>query len=557
MRVSTPNGVRIHEAIPGQLVRISGVVRNDGLADARQVTVRIVAGSSILKEEVIPVLKVGDSFLASTNQIAPPNTTSYQIVALTPDVEIAPDNNAQSLELPILPPELVISVPDAELVLAPAARQSVPLNVTNNAPYPTVVNLTMGEGARFASLPASRLALGPGETRAFTLRLEPGERELAGVTQVAILVETSEGVRTRRTLDVEIEARPAAATVAYLARGPPQEVRVEFDAVNTGNVELRPQAVLRDASGALLLRQDLPAIAPGKARFASVALRLPDATPPGAHGATLSLEAGGVKLSDAPLTLDVDRWGRIAARATAAGVVNGQQVVDIALAYDGNAPTIRQPVLLNTPQGVVAKYSEESVTLNPGETRNLTLRIASPRAAPNGLYLLQAGFVDPQDGETTLLGNLTSIPLDLRRAKGELVSARRVAAEVPTGGDTVEYVAKVRNAGDRPGAAIPVDLYVDGALVSRQIVESLGPGEVREVRLAYAAESGRHAVVLAVDPHGPDADEALAFAETLEVKQGVVEGVPGLSQVPGPSPLLLVALVALAAALFRRRAGSR
>jgi hypothetical protein len=60
-----------------------------------------------------------------------------------------------------------------------------------------------------------------------------------------------------------------------------------------------------------------------------------------------------------------------------------------------------------------------------------------------------------------------------------------------------------------------------------------------------------------VDPHGPDADEALAFAETLDVQQGVVEGVPGLSQVPGPAPFLLVTLVAAIAVLLRRRGGSR
>ena len=556
MKVTTPTGVRLFEAVPGQLVRISGVVRNDGLADAKQVTVRIVAGSSILKEEVVPLLKVGDSYLASTNQIAPPNTTSYQVVALTPDVEIAPDNNAQALELPILPPELVVSTPEAEIVLAPGERREVTLNVTNTAPYPTVVDLSMGIGARFASLGTSRLALGPGETRPLTLRLDPAERELAGHTTATILVESVEGVRTRKTVAVEVEAQPSASTVAYLARGPPQQVRVEFDAVNTGNVELKPQAVIRDTSGKELLRKDLPAMPPGKARFAAVSLKLPDATPPGLLAATLALEANGATLSDAPITLEVDRWGRIAARATPGPVVNGRQDVDIALSYEGNAPTVRQPVLLNAPQGVVATYSEASLTLDPGETRNLTLRIASPRAAPNGLYMLQAGFVDP-DGETTLLGNLTGIPLDLRRAKGELVSARRVAAEVPTSGDTVEYVAKVRNAGDRAGAVVPVDLYVDGALVSRQLVEALEPGQVREVKLSYVAQTGRHAVVLAVDPHGPDADEALAFAETLEVAPGVVEGVPGLSEVPAPSPFLLVALVALLAALLRRRGGSR
>ena len=553
LRISTPDGARLHEAQPGQLVRISGLVRNDGLADARQVTIRIIAGSSVLKEEVIPLLKAGDGYVASTNQIAPPTTTVYQIVALTPDVEIHPDNNAQLLELPILPPELVIGALDAAVALQPGDRRAVSLDVTNTAPYPTTVNLSVGAGVRFASLSTTRFALGPGETRNVTLVLEPAARELAGEGVATVLAETSEGVRTRRTVDVEVAAVPSASAVTYLARGPPQALRIELDAVNTGNVELRPHAVVRDASGKVLLRKELPALPPGKARFDALSLRLPDATPPGPLALQVEVEAEGTRLAATAVQAEVEAWGRLVARATPGEPRDGVRDVAVSVSYDGNAPTVRQPVVFNAPAGVVARYSEDSLSLAPGETRNLTLRIATPRQAPAGLWLLQAGFLDPASGATSLLGNLTSIPLDLRAAKVELASARRVSAEVPAGGGPVEYVAKLRNVGDRASGSVPVDLYVDGALVDRQLVEALAPGETREIRLVYAAEAGRHAIVLAVDPHGAHADDARAFAETLDVARGPVDGIPGLQEVPTLSPLVLVLALVLVAACIRRR----
>ena len=553
MRLTTPEGQPVHETVPGALVRVSGVVTNEGPREARQVTVRLVAGAAVLKEELVPVLAPGASHAIHANQRAPAQSTSYRLVAFTPDVETRADNNEHALELPVFPPELRLEGPAEPVRVEPGAALAVPLRLANDGPHPLLVSLAFAGGdARLATLGTRDAALAPGESRNVTLTLEPDASLRAGPRKVVVLAETAEGVRTRRTVEVEVAPRPAAAVVPLLARGPPSDVRVELDVLNTGNVPLAPEAVVRDAAGAVLLRARLDEVPPGVARLSPLSLRLPEGTPPGALPARVALESEGRALAEAPLALDVRPWSRVSARVGADPVEGATRAYTLTFAHEGNAPASRRPVLLGLPEGVSARYDADEVDLAPGATRTLRLEVAADKAAPPGLYLLQAGLLDPADPDA-LLGNLTTLPLDLRRGVLDLPLARRVGAETPVAGERVAYAVTVRNRGDAPTLPAPVHLYVDGRLVAREDVGPLQPGETREVTLAWpAAAAGVHGVVLAVDPHGAHGHDAAAFAESLDVRSGapIVEG---LSRVPVPGALWALVALAAACALLRRR----
>lgn len=551
--LTTPDGKRLYEATPGQLVRIVAQVRNDGLSDAREVTVRLVAGSSVLKEELVPLLRPGQVHVISTNQIAPEQSTTYQVVAFTPGLELRSENNQHTLELPIFPPELALALPGGAPEVRPREELTLTARLENTAPYPQLVELSLEGAGALVRLPQTRLALGPDEARDVTLEVSASATARAGEHLVLLHAVSAEGFRTRLTVPVQVAEERAADLLVYQARGPPDALEIQMDAVNQGNLELAPTLVVRDAQGREVAREPLSALPVGRASFATVRAALPPATPPGTMPATVELVQDGRTLARSDVALEVAPWGRVDARVTGTQDAAHGRTYNLSLAYEGNVPSTRRPVVLGAPVGTRVVLGDPQLDLSPGDRRDLSVRLEPPAGAAPGLYLAQLAFVE--DGRDLQLANLTPLPLDLRRADLELAGAQRKDATVRAGQDVV-YVALVRNAGDRAATDVPVELYVDNVLRDRQVVARLDPGDSVPVRLAFEAGGSAASVVVAVDPHGPHAGDATAFAERLVVEPGVLDAVPGASRVPFPpvGGVLAAVLVALAGRRWVRRA---
>ncbi|HWH08220.1 MAG TPA: CARDB domain-containing protein, partial [Candidatus Thermoplasmatota archaeon] len=226
--VTTPGGVPVYEAVPGQLVRIAAAVTNDGYADARDVTLRLLAGASVLKEEFVPLLRPGETHVIRANQFAPNASVTYRVLAFTPDLELLSENNERSVELPVFPAEVRIEaepLDDAE----PGATRLVNVTIVDDGPYPLALRLEARSGGPLARLDRSQVALAPGESARMPLRVTVAPDERAGVHLVVLRALDGDVVRAQRTIPMNVAERPAAVVLPHVARGPPEALLVQLD----------------------------------------------------------------------------------------------------------------------------------------------------------------------------------------------------------------------------------------------------------------------------------------------------------------------------------------
>jgi hypothetical protein len=302
--------------------------------------------------------------------------------------------------------------------------------------------------------------------------------------------------------------------------------------------------------GTVLARRAIAEIAPGHLNHAGVDVRLSPATAPGPLDARLLVEADGRKLADANVTIQVERWGRVGARVASTTASTEGVTQNLVVSYEGNVPTVLHPLLLGLPDEAWADFDVAALQMKPGEKRDLRVQIQAAPETQRALYSLRAAFVDEETfGTDATIGNdSVLLLLDLRRQHVELQNVQRLAPGegVVTAGDSVTYVATVINAGTVVAKSVPVELYVDGVLVAQEMAEDVRPAKTLDVRLHWKTVSGKHAILVAVDPHDLAGHGEDAYVETLEVKGHAMGDARHL--MPGPPlsiVLLTLALIAL------------
>lgn len=548
--VTTPGGVAVYEAVPGQLVRVAAAVTNEGYADAHDVTLRLLAGSSVLKEEVVPVLHPGETHLVRANQFAPNASIVYRVLAFTPDLELLSENNERSVELPIFPAEVRVEA-DALDALDPGATRVVNLTVVDDGPYPLTLRLDARTDGPLGRLERAQVALAPGERATVPMRVTASADERAGVHLLVVRALDGDTVRAQRTVPLKVAERPAALLLPHLARGPPGDVLVQLDAVNTGNVALDGAVVVRALNGTELARAPLANLTQGRRDLVTLRAALPPDTAPGRVNATLAVVEDENTLASLPIDLDVLPWSELDVKTTP----RADGAYDVHVEHHGNARATRDVVLLEVPPGVDARPSTARLDLEPGAAADFTVQVQPQSGAPSGLFKLHLALIDPAPADVAAEPRLAPITLDLRAADLDVGTVRRDEVD-PGEGDLVTYRAVVRNDGAKDAKSVPVELYVDGLLVDRKEVASLPPGQSTTVDLAWKATSGAHGIVLAIDAHGPLGDDAPAYTERVQVASSLVPGASFMRDVPAPwGALVLVALVAVA--LGRRRTSWR
>jgi hypothetical protein len=499
----------------------------------------------LFRSELVPLLRAGETHILRANQFAPNATVTYRVMAFTPDLELLSENNERSLELPVVPAEVRIEA-EALDAMDPGTTRIVNVTVADDGPYPLVLRLETRSAGPQARLDATTIALGPGESRVVPLRITAAPDERAGTHLVVVRALDGDGPRAQRTIPVTVAERPAALLLPHVARGPPGELLVQLDAVNTGNVAL-DAAVVVTSHGKELARVALADLAQGRRDLVSLKAALPPETPPQRMPATLSLVRDGVTLASAPIDLDVRPYSELDVRATP----REDGAFDVRVEHRGNANATRDVVLLDVPPGVDARPTATRLTLAPGGAADFVVNVDTHGASANGLFKLQVALVDPAPADGAAKPHLAPLTLDLRSAKLDIADVRRDEAS-PTEGGTVTYRAVIRNDGAKDAKGTPVELYADGLLVDRKEVPDLPPGQTTTIDLTWDAAAGAHGIVLAIDAHGPLGEDAPAYTERLQVASSVVPGASFARDLPLPALGWLVLVVA-AVALARRR----
>lgn len=550
-----PDGRPLFETSPGALVRVQAVVRNEGPSAAHDITIRLLASDSVLKEEHLSVLAAGDEYVIATNQFAPPNSTTYRVIAFTPDLELSSANNENELMLPIFPPEIAWGGDDTLQVTwgLDAART---LTLTNSGPFPLLVNLSVSRGRDIGTVEPGRVALAPGENATINIVVHSSARLTAGAHPITLRVEDAGVTRSQRTILVDVPTVVRLDVVPHASRGPPTALRVGFDAANTGNVPLNATARLVDLNGTTLGSAALGLIPVGAARFVSIDAALPAETSPGSANAMLIIANGTDDIRRDPIKLDVAPWGRLDVEARPLAATSLEVTYALALRYHGNVPTQRSAVILGAPADVATQFSAPTIALSPGEEANETLTIVRSGARSDGLFSLRAGFVDPSgiESDAVTLEHLVALPLDMRQGNLRIENATREPGGSVTQGDSVVYHARLRNVGTFVTVNDSLALFVDGSLESFVWVEPMRPGEDRDVRLEWRAGSeGIHEAALVLDAFsGRRSTDPPAYVETLPVTPSLLGSIGADHRVPAEGmPFALLAIVALA--LGRRR----
>lgn len=551
--VANAQGLPLHEATPDELLRIGALVENRGLADAHDVTVRLLANGALLKEETIPVLRVGETRAMRANQFAPNASTRYTVFAFTTDLELLSDNNEQSLDLPVFPAEIALDGEGATARLVRDGNATLRFALRDDGPYPVDLELRLPAGSSLARVSPAEVQLAPNERVEVALELRAPASQPAGNVSLPLKVYRDGILVAQRTVDVVVEASPAALLAPDPVAGPPQSLNVTVDVVNLGNVGLAPTLRLLDEDGSTLGETSLAALPLGRSSLARFAANVSPQTPPGVRHGSVALVQDGRVLNATPVDIEVLPWSRLDVATRAPNASSAQPAYEVRVAYDGNVGDVVRPRVLGLPPGVSARVEPEQLRLDPGDAANVRVVLDAADATPTGLYNVQLALA----GTRTLAAKpaLAPLALDLRAAHLVLDGLPDAANLSATDGSSLAFAPRVLNDGDGASAPLLVGLYVDGVLVDAARVPSLAPGASAPARLAWKATPGAHGVIVALDPHGPHAHDAPAWSRPVLVAASGVPGADLARRVDAPGlALALLALAALAFGRDRRRA---
>ncbi|MBI4394212.1 MAG: hypothetical protein HY556_10550 [Euryarchaeota archaeon] len=558
IEITNPDGVPIHEAVPGQLIRISASVANRGFSDAHDVVVRILAGGSVLKEEAVPLLRPGDAYPIRVNHFASESSPRYRVLVFTKDLEIQTANNEHTLDLPVLPPELMINVSGGRILANPGETKVVALELINSGPYPLVVTLNaLSPQGPFAVIDPKDVAIGSGERRSLELTLAPTQRDLAGTRLITIGALGSDGKETRRTILVDVAETPSAELFPCMGTGQPASLPFAFDVANTGNIPISPSVSI-NKDGVALGRTTLPVIPPGGIHQGGLNIRLAPSTAPGLLEVSLVATLGGRILSEANCTMQVEAWGDINVAVESTKTYGSDLVAVLTVGYQGNVPTVVQPIVVGLPDQAIATFDSPSIVLMDGDHRDLRLTIAAAPEGPNGLFSMRAALVNAGIlAANAKIASSVPLSIDLRRP---LLEIARVHKPTHTSqwaeGQLVTYIVTISNPSALASKEVPVEFYVDGVLSARELIGEMQSGKTQDVRLNWKSTAGRHNVVIAVDPNGPAGRGSIAYVDALVVESDYVNGAK--RAVPEASlPMLLPIVFFAALRLDRRTRGNK
>lgn len=492
--ITTPDGHPIHEARPGDLVRVQAVARNTGNADAKDVVIRIVAGSSVLKELTIPSLAANASVLIATNHIVPATTVSYDLMAFTSDAEQSLSNNAVALTLPIFPADIAIAAPET-ISASPGEGSTYPLAVKDDGPYPLLLNFSVASGVALVDVGSTPLALRPGETREIALDIHAPTMAAAGRHPVVVEAVSSSGERSQRTLMLDVRPRVAFALHSGALTTDPRNVSLPLRVDNLGNVAA-PVTLVVSSEGDVLGTMETATLQPGDQSQVTILLRLPNATRVGDMRVQIDATQGDALVATNTTTITLTEWSHVDAAPMLKAVSPGSSF-DITLHASGTSGFIMMPRADALPRGVSVTFEPSVIKANPGDDLTVRANLSETADTPPGIYAARLRFVDP---ERAAQGDAGVIPveLDLRQENVTFLAVASPPSSLGGNGERV-WRATLRNVGDRVTAGDRLDLYVDQVLVASDPIAPLGPGNQTVVAVTWNATNGKHGVALVIE----------------------------------------------------------
>lgn len=542
----------------GDLLVVTANATNHGSVAAHDVRLRLLFGTSTMREILLPSLEPGQTVTLSAARVL--SRGDFVVGAsLTHDaLDGNLDDDDMRRPLRVRGHELSLAAQPATPSVAPGATVSIQLNATNHANTVERALLRLGPDAVgwSARIVPNPLSIAPGASASATLELTAPAGAHAGPTPVRIVaIQPGRDIQLASlSIPVNVTARAGAPAVAL------QTLRLD-PGNGTLRLRVRSQAnAPQDLTVALASPAWAPAAArlalsPGEDRVLDLAVAVPVNATVGPHALRLSVrDSAGALLAEPAVSVNVT--AHAAARAAWSGAAQHQGdavgvrrfTFHLDVRNVGNVPMTPRLALTGLADGVTAAALPEPPVLPPGAAWVAPIGVdLAPAADAYGLLevRVQADGTNASERSAILaLPRLDAAP-DLH------VEAIHAVPLAPVAGKATTLRIEVANTGDVQAPASQLFVSVDGLLAAVVHVDPVPAGGRQSVNASITfTRSGGFLVTAQADGDGnvtelDDGDNGRSL--TLDVEK------PGLPDRLAPGSSLLLCLAALALAFGRRR----
>ncbi len=524
-QVLDANGQRVDVAMQGQLLRITGRVRNIGVTDAHDVEVRLVNQVTLARERR-SVLAPNQEIAIETQWIAQAGNWVVRLEATLAEVEDT-KNNVQTWILAVRKGELLASMSPAMLHLDPGQTAEVRLDLENHHDSEIVLasELASGSEVSIQNLPPS-ITLVRGISASYPLLVTASP--FAPTGSQTVTVSFKQGAAEQ----------PLATVGLNVVIGLRRDLAISWDpiimtpGISTAELRITNQGAANDQA---TIQATAPpgwqgVVAPSTIRLAPAAnaiARLLLETPPLVAAGTyiVAITADNEIIGRIPVeVLPHAAWKFIQQSTREIG--EDTQLV-VLIENTGNAAGVPDISALLGDQIEVRALDPRPAAMEPGVTQRFLVTVPSAsriEATPSSAHSLN--YTGPaRTGPRAL----------------ELLSWDTQPRHNIQEGDSVRLVLHARNPTPDVVDAV-VRAYVDGALVAERSAR-LDPNAESAISLSWRATGGGHVAFVAVG------DPAAGIGRALTMD---VQGKPAAT-VAAPEIGTIIILLAAAVFLMRRR----
>lgn len=403
-----------------------------------------------------------------------------------------------------------------------------------------------------ASMAVEEIDLGPGEPYTFEVRMTPPAAARAGdLATLKISAETDAGGGQRIPGD-EVSAVVVVRKIHDLQVPPLLDAQAEpgetityvLPITNLGNgpdaIEILPGAIT--PAWTLVAGNDSLLVGYNESIDLPLRLTVPPATAPNLYNVTFTVRLSRETTQNLSIPVEVKRVARLGFEGAATlATTQGKPTEVPFLARNRGNVEGAYDLAADVPAGWSASFAPARVTLAPGQSQPVTLRLNASRDAADG------------DHDVTLRARLAgeaagAQALPTRLAKPQLTVQDVSASGTLRAGELVLVTATIANQGEIDAENVSVALVADGVVVDQVTINRVGVDDAKVATLNWVATGGADDVRVVIDPENlivmPDREGSaaeVAFGSRLFT--------------PGPTPVLALLAVALLA-LARRRRGS-
>lgn len=506
----------------GSTADLGAVVVNAGDAPSPTSTVRFTAtrpdgtGERLIAEAQVPPIAPpqggGTSqAVVSANWTVPqdelgPFRIRAEVDPVDQVVEGNESNNVVTRRVEVVPlqrPDLEVLPTDIELLdlsgtAAPAFR---PLDIVQvvgkvrnqgNQPAPnTQANVFLGPSlatqAKLGTIPAggeesvSVTVFAPGNTTTVTMSARSPASELR-----------EDNNEASHTLLVQDASLSTVFSSTDLTLAPGATASTDLEVTNDGSVPILLRVRPHDTGLEVSSQPEELVLPPGATRATTVEITAPPEIAAGEHEVSLLLERddGGGAVTD-PVTVTIPRVVEHHADPARISTPPGRISLPVTVTNEGNVP---DDISLSLPPDQWATSSGIDLHLEPGQTRQTTVHLASPNSTPPGTHPLMLHLGSSKGFSDEVTTNVTIEP-----TSRVTVNATRAEA---AGGRTVEHVLRATNQGNVPVRPfLSIDASVPGWETELELpARSLPPGGSAEgnLRLTSTDDPGPGIVPLAM-----------------------------------------------------------